>query len=85
MRILFLASYFPTPTNLTRGNWALEQALALRDAGHFVEVVVPTSWIPKIAGSISHLELSGRLMSLSLGRLKGYRLGISDGPTILGI
>lgn len=52
MNILFLATYFPTPANSSRGNWALEQALALRDAGHEVRVVVPSAWLPKAIGKL---------------------------------
>lgn len=48
MNILFLATYFPTPTNPARGNWAMEQALAFKQAGHNIKVVVPTPFIPKI-------------------------------------
>ncbi|MBT8038324.1 MAG: glycosyltransferase [Verrucomicrobiae bacterium] len=47
MKILFLATYFPTPVSLSRGNWALEQAQAFKQAGHDVRVVVPTPWLPR--------------------------------------
>ena len=50
MKILFLATYFPTPTNPTRGNWALEQALAFKNAGHNVVVIVPTPFLPRLLG-----------------------------------
>jgi glycosyltransferase involved in cell wall biosynthesis len=50
MNILFLASYFPSPSSPSRGNWALKQALAFRDAGHEVRVVVPTPWLPAWVG-----------------------------------
>lgn len=53
MKILFLATYFPTPSSPSRGNWAFEQALALSDAGHAVRVVVPTAWLPRVAGKLS--------------------------------
>lgn len=48
MRVLFLANYFPKPTNTTMGTWALEQAQAFRRAGLEVRVRSYTSWFPKI-------------------------------------
>ncbi len=47
MRVLFLASYFPKPTNTTMGTWALEQAQAFRRAGLDVRVRSYNSWFPK--------------------------------------
>ena len=44
-----LASYFPKPKNLMMGNWALAQAQALLRSGIDLEVVSPTSWVPRWA------------------------------------
>ena len=48
LRVLFLASYFPKPTNPLMGTWALQQAQAFARAGMDVEVVSLTSWVPKV-------------------------------------
>ena len=47
MRVLFLAYYFPKPTNITMGTWALEQAQAFRRAGLEVRVRSYNSWFPR--------------------------------------
>jgi glycosyltransferase involved in cell wall biosynthesis len=49
MRILFLADYFPKPTNPMMGTWALDQARALAAAGLEVRVASFTSWVPRFA------------------------------------
>jgi glycosyltransferase involved in cell wall biosynthesis len=50
MRILFLATYFPRPTNARMGTWSLDHATALRDSGLYVEVVSLTPWFPSPLG-----------------------------------
>lgn len=47
MRVLFLATYFPKPTNPTMGVWALKEAQQLQRAGAEVRVISFTSWVPK--------------------------------------
>ncbi len=49
MRVLFLATYFPRPSNMRMGTWSLDHAVALRDAGMDVAVVSLTPAIPRIA------------------------------------
>jgi glycogen synthase len=46
MRILFFGAHFPRPNNTTIGTWALSQVIALRSAGHEVQVVSPVPAIP---------------------------------------
>jgi len=48
LRVLFLATYFPKPTNPTMGTWALEQARALRRQTIDLRVVSFTSWVPRL-------------------------------------
>lgn len=50
MRVLFLATYFPKPTNTTMGVWALKEAQQLQRAGADVRVVSFTSWVPRFLG-----------------------------------
>jgi glycosyltransferase involved in cell wall biosynthesis len=73
MRILFLATYFPDPENSARGNWALEQAQAFREAGDDVQVVVPTSWVPGI------LKLCGGKVGRYAGGARKWEI---DGLTV---
>jgi glycosyltransferase involved in cell wall biosynthesis len=47
-RVLFLAHYFPKPTNPLIGTWALDQANAMVRAGLDVRVASFTSWVPRI-------------------------------------
>jgi glycosyltransferase involved in cell wall biosynthesis len=49
LKVLFLASYFPKPTNPAMGPWALTQAKALLRNGVDVRVVSLTSWVPAVA------------------------------------
>jgi len=53
MRVLFLASYFPKPTNPFMGTWALAQARALVRQGVELRTLSFTSWVPKLAGGLS--------------------------------
>jgi glycosyltransferase involved in cell wall biosynthesis len=53
MRVLFLAYYFPKPTNPTMGTWALGQAQAFRRAGMAVRVRSYNSWFPRILAPFS--------------------------------
>jgi glycosyltransferase involved in cell wall biosynthesis len=48
LRVLFLATYFPKPQNPLMGNWALQQAQAIRRSGVDIRVVSFTSWVPRI-------------------------------------
>lgn len=57
-KLLFLATYFPDENSPSRGNWALEQAQAFLESGLEVRVVVPTPWIPKLAGKLNR-KLAG--------------------------
>lgn len=50
VRVLFLATYFPRPTNARMGTWSLDHATALRDSGMEVEVVSLTPWFPSALG-----------------------------------
>jgi glycosyltransferase involved in cell wall biosynthesis len=50
VRVLFLATYFPRPTNARMGTWSLDHATALRDAGLHVEVSCLTPWFPSALG-----------------------------------
>lgn len=49
MRILFLATYFPRPSNLRMGTWSLDHAVALRDSGVDLEVISLSPAIPGFA------------------------------------
>ena len=52
MRVLVLDSHFPKPGNPVMGRWALDQVQAFRRAGMELEVLAPTSWVPRaLAGS----------------------------------
>src|SRR5262245_53950835 len=51
MRVLFLATYFPKPTNPTMGDWALKETQQLHRAGADVRVVSFTSWVARLMGS----------------------------------
>lgn len=46
IRVLFLATYFPRPTNLRMGTWSLDHAVALRATGLDVTVVSLTPMFP---------------------------------------
>lgn len=48
LRVLFLATYFPKPTNELMGTWALKQAQSLLRFGLDVRVVSFTSWVPGV-------------------------------------
>jgi len=48
LRILFLASYFPKPTNPWMGTWALSQAKALARQPLQLRTVSFTSWVPDL-------------------------------------
>jgi teichuronic acid biosynthesis glycosyltransferase TuaC len=56
MRILIIASYFPTPQQPTAGIWALEQAKALQSLNNEVVVVSPKPKIPRILGLTKKLK-----------------------------
>lgn len=47
MRVLFIASYFPKPTNTVMGTWALNQAQALVRQGVELQTISFTSAIPR--------------------------------------
>ena len=42
-----LATYFPKPLNPHMGNWALDQAQAIRRCGIDIQVVSFTAWVPR--------------------------------------
>jgi glycosyltransferase involved in cell wall biosynthesis len=48
LRVLFLASFFPKPTNPWMGTWALTQAQALARQAIDLQVVSFTAWVPPI-------------------------------------
>ncbi|EMI52262.1 glycosyltransferase family 4 protein [Rhodopirellula sallentina] len=52
MRVLFLATYFPRPSNMRMGTWSLDHAAALRDAGMEVQVISLTPAIPRLAARV---------------------------------
>jgi len=50
MRVLFLTDYFPMPTNLTMGTWALAQARGIAQQVDALKVISPTSYVPRWLG-----------------------------------
>lgn len=53
MKVLILSTNFPRPENLNIGPWALDQALAIQNAGTEVIVISLNPPFPKIAGKLS--------------------------------
>jgi glycosyltransferase involved in cell wall biosynthesis len=52
IRVLFLATYFPRPTNARMGTWSLDHATALKSAGMEIKVVSLTPWFPSALGRL---------------------------------
>ena len=47
IKALWLSDYFPRPHSKSKGVWALETALALKNSGVELKVLAPTPWIPR--------------------------------------
>jgi len=52
MKILFFGTHFPRPNNPTMATWALSQVVALREAGHQVQVISPIAAIPGVVSKV---------------------------------
>ena len=52
LRVLFLASFFPKPTNPLMGTWALTQARALARQNIDLRVVSFSAWMPRVAARL---------------------------------
>lgn len=52
LRVLLIAGCFPHPDNERLGVWALSQAEAVAEQGIEMEVISPTSYLPRILGKL---------------------------------
>ena len=77
MKVLVLAEYYPRAADATSGVWAHRQALAARDAGADVRVLVLHRPLPPLA-ALRHPDpgaLAGALRQPSTARLDGVAVG----------